>query len=71
MIATATTQGWSPGMKLEDVERETILAAYQFHHQNKTQTAASLGIAIRTLDYKLAKYRGEAPATEKETENEI
>ncbi len=56
---TCTTQGWTPGMKLEDVERETILAALQFYHGNKTQAAASLGMAIRTLDYKLLKYKGE------------
>jgi DNA-binding NtrC family response regulator len=59
-------QGWSPGMKRDDVERETILAALKFYQGNKTQTAASLGIAIRTLDYKLLKYKGEAPQ-EKET----
>jgi transcriptional regulator with PAS, ATPase and Fis domain len=70
-VATCTTAGWSPGMKLDDVEKETILAAYQYYHQNKTQTAASLGIAIRTLDYKLAKYRGESPAPEKEPAHEV
>jgi len=67
-MSLGATQGWSPGMKLDDVEKEAILAAFQFYHKNKTQTAAALGIAIRTLDYKLARYNGEAlPEKEKET----
>lgn len=69
-MRNAPNLGWCPGMKLEDVEKETILAAFQFYHQNKTQTAAALGIAIRTLDYKLAKYKGEPlPEPQKETAN--
>lgn len=51
------TQGWCPGMTLEDTERETILAAFRFYRFNKTQTAAALSVAIRTLDYKIARYR--------------
>ncbi len=47
---------WSPGMRLEDLERQAILHAYKFYQFNKTVTANSLGIAIRTLDAKLAKY---------------
>ena len=47
---------WQPGRKLEDVEKEVILSAYRFYNENKTRTASSLGIAIRTLDNKLAKY---------------
>lgn len=58
-------------MKLEDVEKEAILTAYRFYKENKTQTAASLGIAVRTLDYKIAKYRGEALPLEKEKPNEV
>jgi len=50
-------QGWTPGMSLEDSERETIIAAFRFHRFNKTKTAAALGIAIRTLDYKIANYQ--------------
>lgn len=47
---------WQPGMSLEDVERDAILKAFEFFRGNKTQTANSLGIAIRTLDSKLDKY---------------
>jgi len=47
---------WSPGMTLEALERQAILAAFQFYGRNKTATAQSLGIAIRTLDHKLERY---------------
>lgn len=45
---------WSPGVKLEDVERQVIKKAYA-HFKNKTTTANALGIAIRTLDKRLEK----------------
>ena len=48
---------WQPGLTLEQVEKEVILQAMRFYHNNKTQTARSLGIAIRTLDHKLERYR--------------
>jgi len=66
-----STLGWSPGMRLEDVERETILEALKFYHGNKTQTAASLGIAIRTLDYKLQRYKGETPKEKEPAHAEV
>lgn len=47
---------WNPGMTLEYVEKMTIQQAYRFYRGNKTQTANSLGIAIRTLDSKLERY---------------
>lgn len=47
---------WCVGMTLDDVEKEAIVKAYKFYHGNKTQTAKSLGIAIRTLDAKLDRY---------------
>lgn len=50
---------WTPGQTLEGIEKEAIKKAYQFYQQNKTQTAASLGISIRTLDNKLEKYETE------------
>lgn len=49
---------WQPGKTLEQVEKEAILAAYRFYDGNKTHTANSLGIAIRTLDNKLLRYDG-------------
>jgi hypothetical protein len=50
---------WQPGMKLDEIEKMVILKAFQFFHGNKTQTANSLGIAVRTLDAKLKKYEDE------------
>jgi DNA-binding NtrC family response regulator len=47
------------GMSLEEVEKEVILKALAFFQGNKTQTASSLSISVRTIDNKLAKYRGE------------
>lgn len=47
---------WMPGMTLEQMEKSIIEAAYRWYRQNKTQTAAALGISIRTLDNKLEKY---------------
>lgn len=46
---------WSPGMPLETATDQIIEAAYTFYKGNKTQTARSLNIAIRTLDNKLEK----------------
>lgn len=47
---------WQVGMTLENLEREVILRCYRYFRGNKTTCAASLGIAIRTLDNKLEKY---------------
>ncbi len=47
---------WIPGQRLEYVEQIAIQEAYQFYRGNKTQTAASLGISINTLNTKLEKY---------------
>lgn len=47
---------WSPGVPLEVVEEQIIKRALTHFRGNKTATAASLGIAIRTLDNKLEKY---------------
>lgn len=47
---------WSPGMSLEDIEKQVILKAYGHYRQNKTVTANSLGISVRTLDTRIEKY---------------
>lgn len=47
---------WVPGITLEEMEKQCILAAFRFYRGNKTTTAQVLGIAIRTLDNKLEKY---------------
>jgi hypothetical protein len=60
---------WQPGMSLEDVEKAVIQQAFAHFKKNKTQTALSLGIAIRTLDTKLASY--ETPAPNKDTRSQL
>ncbi len=48
---------WKPGRTLDEIERQVILDALKFHEGNRTHTAKSLGISIRTLRNKLAEYR--------------
>lgn len=50
---------WSPGLTIEDMEREAIQMAFRFYGRNKTTTASALGICVRTLDTKLEKYAAE------------
>lgn len=59
MITPTGIIAWSPGVTLEQVERQVILKAMEFYHRNKTMTANALGIAIRTLDAKLEKYESD------------
>jgi hypothetical protein len=47
---------WQPGVTLEEIEKQVILKAFSCFQGNKTQTARSLGIAVRTLDSKLEQY---------------
>ena len=61
---------WSPGVTLEEIEKQVILKAFRFYRGNKTTTANALGIAIRTLDNKLEKYENDG-AAQKERDNEI
>jgi two-component system response regulator FlrC len=53
----AADRSWTPGRTLDDIERNVILEALQYHSGNRTHTAKSLGISIRTLRNKLADYR--------------
>lgn len=55
---------WMPGMSISAVESQIIRAAMDYFKQNKTSTAKSLGISIRTLDAKLDKMRLEDEAEE-------
>lgn len=48
---------WIPGQSLNDIERNVILAALNYHNGNRTHTARALGISIRTLRNKLSDYR--------------
>jgi two-component system response regulator FlrC len=55
--AIADLSGWSPGRTLDQIEKNVILDALKYHQGNRTHTAKSLGISIRTLRNKLADYR--------------
>jgi DNA-binding NtrC family response regulator len=43
--------------RLEEIERQAILAALRKHHFNRTETARALGISRRALLYKLQQMR--------------
>jgi hypothetical protein len=47
---------WTPGMTLEQIEKHVIIKAFRHYQSNKTATAKSLGISVRTLDTKLQQY---------------
>ncbi len=47
---------YTPGMTLETLEQQAILAAYSFFKGVKTTTAQSLGISVRSLSDKLERY---------------
>lgn len=47
---------WSPGCTLEQIERQVIEKAFAFFRQNKSATASALGICVKTLDAKCARY---------------
>lgn len=57
---------WTPGMTLEDIKKQVILAALRHYGGNKTKTAEALDISVRTIDYKLEQYR----STKKGVRNE-
>lgn len=47
---------YCPGVSLEQIEREAIIGALRFHGFNRSQAARDLGIAIRTMRNKVARY---------------
>lgn len=47
---------WQPGMTIEVIEKEVILQALKFYRGNKSMTARSLDISVRTLHNKLERY---------------
>jgi two-component system, response regulator FlrC len=57
LVAAEPSRSWAPGTTLSDVERNVIIEALKHHSGNRTHTARSLGISIRTLRNKLAEYR--------------
>jgi len=44
-------------MSIEDMERDLILQTLEYHDYNRTQSAESLGINVRTLRNKLNQYK--------------
>lgn len=48
---------WTPGMTVAELERQAIFAALEHYHGNKTATANSLGVSVKTIDNKLARYK--------------
>jgi DNA-binding NtrC family response regulator len=47
---------WTPGKTLESIEREAIALALSHFKGNKTHAARALGICLRTLRLKIARY---------------
>lgn len=45
-----------PGMTLQELERQHILASLRRNNNNRTLTAEELGISVRTLYYRIAEY---------------
>ena len=50
------------GRDLAELEREAILGTMEMVGGNRTEAARILGIAVRTVQRKLAEYRGEGEA---------
>lgn len=50
-------KNWAPGQTLNDIEKNVIIEALQYHKGNRTHTAKALGISIRTLRNKIAEYK--------------
>jgi two-component system, NtrC family, response regulator AtoC len=48
--------GFCPGITLHEMEKRLILDTFEATHQNRTKTAAVLGISVRTLRNKLHEY---------------
>lgn len=58
---------WQPGVTIRDMEKEFIYDALKHFGGNKVAAAAALGISVRTIDNKLARYEGrEAPVETKD-----
>lgn len=55
--AESQASGWKLGRTLNEIERIVILDALKHFSNNRTHTAKSLGISIRTLRNKLAEFR--------------
>lgn len=52
---------WRPGMTLDDLERQVILASIAHHDHNRTAAAKALGVSTRTIHNKLNRYGVKLP----------
>jgi hypothetical protein len=59
---------WSPGVSLEQIEKQVILAAYEFYKRNIYLTSKSLNVEIGSLQKKINKYEKERLAEEEKIE---
>ena len=59
---------WQPGISLEEMEREIIITALRFYHWNRTKTAESLQVSVRTIQNKIAQYIEEGFLSKQEQE---
>lgn len=62
---------WAPGITVEIAEKMVIQQALKYYRGNKTQTAGSIGIALRTLDSKLEKYKADDEQDRRRQEQEF
>ncbi len=56
-------------MTLDQVERQVIERAYVHFEKNKTRTAASLGVCVKTIENKLNAYDREDELQKERSEN--
>ena len=54
--STVEKRKFPPGITLHELEKQLILETLEVQHQNRTKTAAILGISVRTLRNKLHEY---------------
>jgi DNA-binding NtrC family response regulator len=60
---------FEPGMTLAEIEKLVILDTLRRHDQNRTHTARSLGIGIRTLQRKIKQYNSDTSPAFVEAQN--
>lgn len=62
---------WQPGVTLEEIEKQVILACLKYFNGHRGATALALGVTDRTIRNKLEKYRLEWQAEiDKKAESE-
>ena len=51
---------WYLGMTLDQAERKIIEKVLRFYNGNKSATARSLGVSVKTIENKVKQYEQEA-----------